>query len=143
MPSRRQFLAAMAAASATLPFAGRLRAQTPFVIPTYGGTWAKFWEETLVPGFTAATGTAAQIDVGLGKDFVSKIRAGGDASPYSVFMGNENIAATLRAEGFFEPLDMSKIPNAAGLYDGLLNANNSGLRAIVSPIGLAYRTDIA
>ncbi len=142
MPSRRQFLAAMAAASATLPFAGRLRAQTPFVIPTYGGTWAKFWEETLVPGFTTATGIPAQIDVGLGKDFVSKIRAGGDASPYSVFMANENIAATLRAEGFFEPLDMSKIPNAAGLYDGLLNANNSGLRAIISPIGLAYRTDM-
>lgn len=142
MFSRRQFVTALGASAAVLPFAGRVSAQTPFVIPTYGGTWAKFWEETLVPGFTAATGIPAQIDVGLGKDFVSKIRAGGSAAPYSVFMGNENIAATLRAEGFFEPLDMAKIPNAASLHDGLLNANNSGLRAIISPIGLAYRTDM-
>lgn len=142
MLSRRQFVAAMGAAAVTLPFAGRVAAQSPFVIPSYGGTWAKFWEETLVPGFAEATGIQGQIDVGLGKDFVSKIRAGGGASAYSVFMGNENIAATLRAEGFFEPLDMAKLPNAANLHPGLLNPENSGVRAIISPIGLAYRTDL-
>src|SRR5690606_4587054 len=109
----------------------------PFIIPTYGGTWAKFWEEALVPGFADATGIQGRLDVGLGKDFVSKIRAGGAASPYSVFMGNEHIAALLRAEGFFEPIDMAKVPNATKLHEGLLNPGDSGLRGIVSPIGLA------
>ncbi|MBN9031532.1 MAG: ABC transporter substrate-binding protein [Rhizobiales bacterium 63-7] len=142
MITRRQLMAGIGASAALLPLANRVHAQSPFVIPTYGGTWAKLWEETLVPEFTAATGIKSQIDVGLGKDFVSKIRAGGTASPYSVFMGNENIAATLRAEGFFEPLDLSKIPNAANLHEGLLNAGNNGLRGIVSPIGLAWRTDM-
>ncbi|AZB65396.1 ABC transporter substrate-binding protein [Cereibacter sphaeroides] len=142
MITRRHLMASIGASALMLPLARRAMAQQPFVIPTYGGTWAKLWEETLVPEFTSATGIQSQIDVGLGKDFVSKIRAGGGASPYSVFMGNENIAATLRAEGFFEPLDMSKIPNAADMYDGLINPGNNGLRAIVSPIGLAWRTDM-
>ena len=125
MITRRQLMAGIGASAALLPLANRVHAQSPFV-----------------PEFTAATGIKSQIDVGLGKDFVSKIRAGGTASPYSVFMGNENIAATLRAEGFFEPLDLSKIPNAANLHEGLLNAGNNGLRGIVSPIGLAWRTDM-
>jgi len=142
MINRRQLMAALGASAALLPLTRQAMAQTPFVIPTYGGTWAKLWQETLLPEFTKATGIQGQIDVGLGKDFVSKIRAGGAAAPYSVFMGNENIAATLRAEGFFEPLDMAKIPNAANLYDGLVNKGNNGLRAIISPIGLAWRTDM-
>ncbi|AGT08818.1 ABC transporter substrate-binding protein [Paracoccus aminophilus] len=140
--NRRHFLAALTASAGVLSLGGRAFAQAPFVIPTYGGTWAKFWEEVLLPGFTKATGIQGQLDVGLGKDFVSKIRAGGAASPYSVFMGNENIAAMLRAEGFFEPLDLTKVPNAAKLHEGLMNPENNGLRGIVSPIGLAYRTDM-
>lgn len=139
---RRSFLAALTATAGAFSLSGRALAQAPFVIPTYGGTWAKFWEETLLPGFSQATGVQSRLDVGLGKDFVSKIRAGGAASPYSVFMGNEHIAALLRAEGFFEPIDMAKVPNAAKLHEGLLNPGNSGLRGIVSPIGLAYRTDM-
>ncbi|RBP88590.1 putative spermidine/putrescine transport system substrate-binding protein [Rhodobacter sp. 140A] len=139
---RRQFLTALGACAGAAAFGSRAFANAPFVVPTYGGTWAKFWEETLMPGLTKATGIPTQLDIGLGKDFVSKIRAGGDQAPYSVFMGNENIAAMLRAEGFFEPLDMAKLPNAAQLHDGLVNTGNNGLRAIVSPIGLAYRTDM-
>lgn len=142
MIGRRHLIAGIGASAALWPLARHAIAQTPFVIPTYGGTWAKLWEETLIPEFAKATGIQGQIDVSLGKDFVSKIRAAGSASPFSVFMGNENIAATLRAEGFFEPLDMAKIPNAASLYDGLINKDNNGVRAIVSPIGLAWRTDL-
>lgn len=141
MQTRRQFIASLGAAAALSPFAGRALAQSSFVIPTYGGTWAKFWEETLLPSFDAATGISGQMDVGLGKDFIAKIRAG-SSSPYSVFMGNENVAAILRAEGFFEPLDMAKIPNAASVHDGLINEGNQGVRGIISPIGIAYRTDM-
>jgi putative spermidine/putrescine transport system substrate-binding protein len=117
-------------------------ARSPLVVPTYGGLWAKFWEEKLLPGLKEATDVEPQLDVGLGKDFVSKIRAGGDRSPYSIFMGNENIAAILRAEGFFEPFDVSKLPNAANVYPQFVNKDTNGIRSIISPIGLAYRTDM-
>lgn len=140
--TRRQFAVATTAAFASMSLPRFASAQSSLVIPTYGGLWAKFWEEHLLPGLTAATGIQPQLDVGLGKDFVSKIRAGGERSPYSIFMGNENIAAMLRAEGFLEPFDLAKLPNAQNVFPQFVNKDANGIRAIISPIGLAYRTDM-
>ncbi|WP_019170093.1 extracellular solute-binding protein [Pseudaminobacter salicylatoxidans] len=140
--TRREFTAVATAAFAAMGLPRLASAQSSLVVPTYGGLWAKFWEDQLLPGFAAATGVQPQIDVGLGKDFVSKIRAGGDRSPYSIFMGNENIAAVLRAEGFFEPFDLAKLPNAQNAFPQFVNKDANGIRAIISPIGLAYRTDM-
>jgi len=140
--TRRDLLAAAAASSAMLALPRAAAAQSTLVVPTYGGLWAQFWESTLMPGFAAATGIQPTLDVGLGRDFVARVRAGAGGSPYSIFMGNENIAAVLRAEGFFEAFDMSLLPNAAGVYPQFINPGNMGIRAIISPIGLAYRTDM-
>ncbi len=140
--TRREFAVAATAAFASMGLPRLASARSPLVVPTYGGLWAKFWEEKLLPGLKEATDVEPQLDVGLGKDFVSKIRAGGDHSPYSIFMGNENIAAILRAEGFFEPFDVSKLPNAANVYPQFVNKDTNGIRSIISPIGLAYRTDM-
>lgn len=143
MLTRRQAgLGLVAAAGAALAMPRMAAAQGRLVVPTYGGLWAQFWESTLMPGFTAATGIDPILDVGLGRDFVARVRAGGGSAPYSIFMGNENIAAILRAEGFFEPFDMAQLPNAANVFPQLVNPGNMGIRAIVSPIGLAYRTDM-
>ena len=113
--TRRELIAGVGASAAAFGWPGTAVAQS-LVVPTYGGLWAKFWQEQLLPGFTAATGIQTQLDVGLGKDFVAKVRAGRDSSPYSIFMANENVAAILRAEGFFEPFDRAKLPNAADMF---------------------------
>jgi putative spermidine/putrescine transport system substrate-binding protein len=139
--TRREFTAG-AASVAALGAVGAARAAEPLVVPTYGGLWAKFWQSQLLPGFTAATGVQTQLDVGLGKDFVAKVRAGGAKSPYSIFMGNENVAAILRAEGYFEPFDHSKLPNVNDAFPQFVNPNLAGVRAVISPIGLAYRKDM-
>lgn len=141
--TRRQLTVGLAAAAATSSLPRMARAQQDtLVVPTYGGLWAQYWEDTLMPGFSSATGVVPQLDVGLGRDFVARVRAGAGQAPYSIFMGNENIAAILRAEGFFEPFDMSLLPNAADVYPQFKNEGGMGVRAIVSPIGLAYRTDM-
>lgn len=140
--TRREFAVGATALFASATLARTARAESTLVVPTYGGLWAKFWQEKLMPGFTSATGITPQLDVGLGKDFIAKIRAGGGQSPYSIFMGNENIAAMLRAEGFFEPFDLAKLPNAQKTFPQFINKGAVGIRAIVSPIGLAYRTDM-
>ena len=141
-PTRRELSAGLGALLATAALPRRASAQGTLVVPTYGGLWAQYWESTLLPGLTSATGVEPQLDVGLGRDFVARVRAGGAQAPYSIFMGNENIAAILRAEGFFEPFDMSLLPNAANVYPQFMNADGMGIRAIISPIGLAYRTDM-
>ncbi len=141
--NRRLFLlgslgAATAASMGTLP----ANAAGTLVVPSYGGRWGKFWEQQIIPGFNAATGVEPMHDVGLGKNFVANIRAGGGAAPYSIFMGNENIATMLRMEGFFEPFDAAKLPNLTNVYDNLKNPGLNGVRGIISPIGLGYRTDL-
>ena len=117
-------------------------AQSQLVVPSYGGRWGKFWAQQILPGFENATGISPKHDVGLGKNFVANIRAGGGDSPYSIFMGNENIATMLRLEGFFEPLDASKLPNLEHVYENFRNPGLNGVRGIISPIGIGYRTDL-
>ena len=117
-------------------------AQSQLVVPSYGGRWGKFWAQQILPGFEDATGISPKHDVGLGKNFVANIRAGGGDSPYSIFMGNENIATMLRLEGFFEPLDASKLPNLEHVYENFRNPGLNGVRGIISPIGIGYRTDL-
>ena len=117
-------------------------AETKLIIPTYGGRWGKFWRQQLLPGLAKSTGLKPKLDIGLGKNFVANIRAGGKKAPYSVFMGNENIATLLRQEGFFDPIDAAKVPNLSNVYDQFRNPGNNGVRGIISPIGIAYRGDL-
>ena len=87
------------------------------VITTYGGSWEKFWRDTLIPGFTADTGIDPTLDIGLGRTYMTNLRAAGvDNPPYSCLMTNEIYATVLRSEGYFEELDLSKLPNYADLY---------------------------
>lgn len=140
---RRTFIQSAAGAAAALSFGTSVaRATGSLVVPSYGGRWEKFWAEQLLPGFTDATGIETQHDVGSGANFVANLRAAGDNSPFSIFMGNENITTMLRGEGFFEPFDQSKLPNIGNVYDNLINPGLNGVRGIVSPIGLGYRTDL-
>jgi putative spermidine/putrescine transport system substrate-binding protein len=143
---RRRLLQASAGAAgiAALGFPTlALGQQGKLVINTYGGRWEKFWRENLLPRFTKSTGVDPTLDIGLGRNFVANIRAAGVANPpYGVVMINENIAAQVRAEGFFEPIPADKVPNLANVYPNLKNANNDGVRGIVSAIGLGYRTDL-
>lgn len=113
------------------------------VVNTYGGRWEKFWRGELLPPFTKQTGIEPTLDVGLGRNFIANLRAAGVANPpYSVLMINENLANILRGEGYFESIPQAKVPNLANVYSNLRNAENNGVRGIISPIGLAYRTDL-
>ena len=39
--------------------------QQELVVNGYGGSWEKFWRETLLPGFEAASGVKTKYDSGL------------------------------------------------------------------------------
>lgn len=143
---RRQLmlLGAALAGSSALGFSPAARAQAAkLVVNTYGGRWEKFWRAELLPPFTKASGIEPTLDVGLGKNFVANLRAAGvDKPPYSVLMVNENVASMVRAEGFFEPIPLAKVPNLANVFPNLRNAGDNGVRGIISTIGLGYRKDM-
>ncbi|MCU0906197.1 MAG: extracellular solute-binding protein [Rhodobacteraceae bacterium] len=144
--TRRGVLTALAALAGTgILGVPALRAATEeLVVTTYGGSWEQFWRDTLIPGFTAATGVTPRVDTGLGRVYTTNIRAAGvDAPPYGVVMTNEIFATVLRGEGYFEQLDQSLLPNYADLHPVATRAaQGGGVVGMISPIGLGYRTDL-
>lgn len=145
MFSRRSLLAG-AAGMASLPaFGGLARAQAsgPFVVDTYGGRWEAFWRSALLPKLQPLVKRDIKLDIGLGSSWVSSFRAAGAAKPpFSNLMTNERYAVLLRQENFFAPLPTAKIPNLANVYPIARYPGDVAVTGMVSPIGIAYRTDM-
>ncbi len=142
--TRRQTLAGLSALTGAGLLGLPARAQTgTLIVPTLGGVWEKFWRDKVAPAFSAKTGAAVTLDVGNGRVFGANLRAAGAKTPpYSIIMTNEVFAQGLRKEGFFEKLDLSKIPNYAKTYPIARSSDDYGVVAMYSPIGLGYRTDM-
>jgi len=142
--TRRQTLAGMGALSAAGLFGLPVLAQEKtLIVPTLGGVWEQFWRSTIAPAFEKASGAKVTLDVGNGRVFGANLRAAGvDKPPYSVIMTNEVFASGLRKEGFFEKLDLSKVPNYNDLYPLAKVADGFGATGAISPIGIGYRTDL-
>ena len=141
---RRQLLASFAAtAGATLLPGGASAQGKTLIVPTLGGVWEQFWRSQIAPAFTRESGAAVTLDVGNGRVFGANMRAAGVAKPpYSIVMTNEVFASGLRNEGFFEKLDLTKVPNYNDLYPMARSSAGWGAIAAVSPIGIGYRTDL-
>lgn len=138
---RRTFLAAGTAA-ALAPRGASAQGKT-LVVPTLGGVWEQFWRKEIVPRFEKASGAKVTLDVGNGRVFGANLRAAGVTKPpYSVIMTNEVFASGLRKEGFFEKLDLGKLPNYADLYPMARATEGWSALGAVSPIGIGYRTDM-
>ncbi len=144
--TRRRVLQALAAVggASILQVPAVRAANEELVVTTYGGSWEAFWRDTLMPDFTARTGIAPRVDTGLGRVYTTNMRAAGvENPPYSVVMTNEIFSTVLRAEGYFEEWDLSKVPNYADLYPvATRRAGAFGAVGMVSPIGIGYRTDM-
>lgn len=113
------------------------------VITSYGGRYERFWRETLLPPFEQATSTQSVVDVGLGVNWAANLRASGPDNPaYSYVMMNELVGALLRQEGFFKQWPAEKVPNLANIHPKAIIEGGMGVTAMVSPIGIAYRTDL-
>jgi putative spermidine/putrescine transport system substrate-binding protein len=140
MPIRRRHLLAAAAA---LPTQGWAQPAGPFVVNTYGGRWESFWRSALLPRLQPLLKRDIRLDIGLGSSWVSGFRAAGPAAPpFPSLMTNERYAVLLREAGFFAPLPAASIPNLADLYPVARYPGDVAVTGMVSPIGIAYRSDM-
>ncbi len=143
---RRRFLRATFAGGAALALGGHRAAWAQAVggtitVTSYGGAWEQFMRGTVVPGFEKEhPGAKVELAIGLSKDWVAKLKAAGrDNAPYDVVITNEVWAAPLRAEGYYTKL--AGVPNLKDVAPNLRIKDDTGVLALVGPIGLAYRTD--
>src|SRR5262249_42112197 len=112
-------------------------------VTSYGGPWEQFMRDTIVPAFEKEhPGVKMELAIGLSKDWVAKLKAAGkDNPPYDVIVTNEVWASPLRAEGRYTKLPADKVPNLKDVAPNLKIKDDTGVLALVGPIGLAYRTD--
>ncbi|CEF40682.1 putative spermidine/putrescine transport system substrate-binding protein [Acetobacter senegalensis] len=138
----RRGLLTTAASALFAPRTGRAQ-DNSLIITTYGGSWETFWREQIVPRFVARTGASVSLDVGFGRTFSSALRAAGPGgTDYSVLMMNDIFVEPLCTGGNFEKLDMDLLPHACNLYDVAYAEHGMALTAMISPIGIGYRTDL-
>ena len=143
MLTRRAALGGALAAVAAVPPAAQAQSGVPFVVNTYGGRWEQFWRANLLPRLTQATGRPSRLDIGVGSGWVTNFRAAGRATPpFPGLMTNERFAVLLRNENFFEKLPAERIPNLANVLPVARTAGDMGVIGMISPIGIAYRTDM-
>ena len=141
---RRRFLGSALTASAALAVAPRLawaQGGGIIVVTSYGGPWEQFMRGTIVPAFEKENpGTKVELAIGLSKDWVAKLKAAGkDNPPYDVIVTNEVWAAPLRADGYYTKL--AAVPNLKDVAPNLKIKDDTGVLALVGPIGISYRTD--
>jgi len=141
---RRTFLQGTVAATAALGFPYIARGQDKsLVVNSYGGSFEEFMRAEIIPPFEQQTGITINLDVGLGKGWLTNLRAAGPENPpYDVLMTNETWASIEREEGFFDPIPADQVPNMANLWPIARLPDDSGVIGTLSPIGLCYRTDL-
>ena len=143
--SRRAILAATAFGLLTVGtgWSSVADAEGSLVVNSYGGSFEEFMRGEIVPPFAEQSGAEITLDVNLGKGWLTNLRAAGvDNAPYDVLMTNETWASIEREEGFFEPIDASKVSNIDDLWPIARLPNDDGVIGTLSPIGIAYRTDL-
>ena len=143
---RRAVLGAgLGGAALGLGLAGYAAAQpAPLVVNTYGGRWATFWREQLLPKLAANLGQQpVKLEVGLGSAWMAAFRAAGrDQPPFPCLMTNERYAVMLRQQGFFDPLPAGEMKNLADLYPIARYPGDAAVTGMISPFGIAYRKDL-
>lgn len=144
MNSHLKRRAVLGGALALPAIVGRAGAQgNELIVNGYGGSWEQFWRATILPWFERESGIRTRYDAGLARTWTSNLRAAGVANPpYPFIMMNEIFAALLRGEGFFDPWPADKVANLADVHPDAKYPDNNGVFAMISPIGLGYRTDM-
>jgi putative spermidine/putrescine transport system substrate-binding protein len=133
-------LAALSAALFALA-AGPALAQDKLVVSIWGGNWRDGANEAIASVFTKATGMPVEFITGGTLDRLTKAKVNKDHPESDITITTSHVAYLYLADGLFEKLDMSKIPNAKDLFPvAIRSPYHIGLYSYVyTP---AFRTDL-
>ena len=110
-------LAALGFGLLSLSLAGAAFAETELTVIVYGGSFEAGWRKAVIEPFEKANpGIKVKIATGLTMQTVALMRAQKDDVRVDVTMMDEVGAAQANAEGLYQPLEPSKVPNIEKLY---------------------------
>lgn len=147
--SRRGVLGAGLAGVSMLAMPSVLRAQDKSLkVGVYGGYFKESFDKSIFPEFTKATGIAVEsIAEPTGEAWLVQLEQAARAgqAPADVSMMSQVSVLKGQATELWAPIDLAKVPNAAGVLDHLVNKYDdgrvSGLGAVSWYITLVTNTD--
>jgi putative spermidine/putrescine transport system substrate-binding protein len=135
---RISFLAIiLALALQALPAAG----QDKLVVSIWGGSWRDLVADTAAKKFTQETGVAVDFITGGTIDRLNKAKLAKGSPESDVNFTTSHVGWLYANDDLYEPLDLSKVPNAANLVEeAKISPYHVGTWAYVYTIG--YRPDL-
>jgi putative spermidine/putrescine transport system substrate-binding protein len=117
------------------------QAQEKLVVDIWGGNFRDGADEAIAKEFTKRTGIQVQFITGGTIDRLTKAKINRDHPESDVTVTTSHVASLYTADGLFEKLDMSKLPNAKDLFPAAIRSPSViGLYSYVyTP---AFRTDL-
>ena len=128
---------ALALALQALPAAG----QDKLVVSIWGGSWRDLVADTAAKKFTQETGAAVDFITGGTIDRLNKAKLAKGSPESDLNFTTAHVGWLYANDDLYEPLDLSKVPNAANLVDqAKISPYHVGTWAYVYTIG--YRPDL-
>jgi putative spermidine/putrescine transport system substrate-binding protein len=135
----RRLVAFIALAAAV--WAAPASAAEKLIVASWGGSWKDLIAETAGKKFTQETGVEVEFVTGGTMDRLNKAKLAKDDPESDITFTTSHVGFLYIDDGLYEPLDLSKIPNAANLVaQAKLSPYHIGCWAYVYAI--AYRPDL-
>ena len=116
-------------------------AQNALVISAWGGNWKDSLEKVVAKPFTAKTGIPVEFEVGGTIDRLAKARVAKGNPLVDVTFTTTHVGRLYISDGLFQPLDLSKLPNAKELAkEAVRSEYHVGVWAYVYTV--VYRPDL-
>jgi putative spermidine/putrescine transport system substrate-binding protein len=134
--NRRDILAGAGALGLAGLLPGAARASGSVTAAIYPGTWEEAYRAVVAPALKKAANVDIAFDSLFAVDQVAKVRAARGVPPFDCFVLDPGPAAAAQAAGLFEPIDASKLTNAAKVPAGLIKSH--GVTCNAQVVGIAY-----
>lgn len=116
-------------------------AQDKLTVSIWGGNWKDGADQAIASEFTKRTGMKVEFITGGTMDRLTKAKVSKDRPESDITLTTSHVGYLYLADGLFEKLDMSKLPNAGDLYPvAIRSPSHIALYSYVyTP---AFRTDL-
>jgi putative spermidine/putrescine transport system substrate-binding protein len=134
--NRRDLLTGAAALGVAGLLPLRAHAAGTLTAAIYPGTWEEAYRGVVAPALKKSADIEVAFDPLFAVDQVAKVRAARGVPPFDCFVLDPGPSAAAMQAGLFEPIDASKLTNAAKVPAGLITSHAVTCNAQV--VGIAY-----
>lgn len=117
------------------------QAAEKLIVSSWGGDWRDMIAETIGKKFTETTGAEVEFITGGTIDRLNQAQLAAGSPESDITFTTAHVGWLYKTGGLYEPLDLSRIPNAAHIFpEGEISDSHLGVWSYVYPI--VYRKDL-